>query len=219
MEIIEYFGPRLAKTKLSPSDTLELFNVCKQASESCNSTLVGLIKEEVSITDELAVSKVGQLLLQHANDYLVNIDSGHWKKVLDTNTLDNLLELKAAWYNKQIAMEFNPVHNHHRSADLVCVAFPKIDLDNSVDNYYINNTNEKQTGQLNFLYGHESKNDFGKARICIQPEEGDVFIFPSTLDHYTMPVLGNSVRYSVSCNFTFTGLAHRLSNTLNKHEN
>jgi hypothetical protein len=219
MEVIEYFGPRVAKSKLSNLDTLALFEICKQASTPRNSSLVGLIKEEMDISDALSNSNVGKILLQYANDYLTSVDSGYWKKVLDNNSIGNLLEITEAWYNKQVAMEFNPVHNHRMSADLVCVVFPKIALDKTVDSYYINNAGDKQTGQLNFINGECSKNDFGRTRITVQPEEGDVFVFPSTLDHYTTPVLGNSIRYSISCNLKFTNLAHRLLNTLNKHEN
>ncbi len=219
MKVIDYFGPRIAKAKLSLDDTRALFDICQTATQPCNHMLVGVIKDEVAITESLANSKVYSSLLEHVNNYLLDIDHGCWKKVLDANAIVNPVELKSAWYNKQVAMEFNPMHNHAQSADLVCVIFPKIDLDKTVENYYINNINEKQTGQLNFVYGESSKNDFGTSKITVQPEEGDVFVFPSTLNHYTTPVLGNSVRYSVSCNFTFTNLAHRLLNTLNKHEN
>lgn len=219
MNVIDYFGPKIAHTKLSKNDTQILFDICRSSSEEVNHDLVGFIREEVGITDKILNSNIYKTLLLYVNDYVQNIDSGKWTKVAKSDTISSLVELKKAWYNKQIAMEHNPPHNHHHSADLVCVIFPKIDLDNNVENYYINNTKEKQTGQLNFRYGFSEPNDFGKRLITVQPEEGDMFIFPSTLDHYTTPVLGNSVRYSISCNFLFTNLAHRMLKTFNKDEN
>jgi hypothetical protein len=96
--------------------------------------------------------------------------------------------------------------------------FPKIHLDESVSEYFDNYQKEKQTGQLNFVFGENVKNDFGIVQITVQPEEGDVFIFPSTLKHYTAPVLGNSFRYSVSCNFSFSSLSTRLLQKLNSNE-
>lgn len=219
MKVIDNFGPKIAHTKLSKSDTQILFNICCSSSEEFNHELVGFIREEVGITDKILNSNIYKTLLSYVNDYVQNIDSGKWDKVAKSDNISSLVELKSAWYNKQIAMEHNPPHNHRHSADLVCVIFPKIELDNNVENYYINNRKEKQTGQLNFSYGCLQLNDFGKSLITVQPEEGDMFIFPSTLDHYTTPVLGNSVRYSISCNFLFTNLAHRMLKTFNKDEN
>jgi hypothetical protein len=219
MKVIDYFGPRIAKSKLSVDDTNELFEICKLSSIPVNKELVGLVREEVSIVDALRASNVYGTILENINQYINTVDSGAWEKVIKSGDITNPLELQAAWYNKQVAMEFNPIHNHRRSADLVCVIFPKITLDNSVDSYYINNSNEKQTGQLTFLYGEDSKNDFGKSQITVQPDEGDMFVFPSTLSHYTTPVLGDSVRYSISCNFNFSKLAQRLMSTLSKNEN
>ena len=219
MKVIDYFGPRVAKDKLTVQETAMLFDICNQAKEPLNHKLVGYIKEEVGITDRLRNSLLYPKILNKMKQYLTEIDNGMWKKVVESKPDFNLLDLKAAWYNKQIALEFNPLHNHRHSADLVCVIFPKIVLDDSVENYYINNSNEKQTGQLTFVHGESSKNDFGLSQITVQPEEGDVFIFPSTLGHYTTPVLGNSVRYSVSCNFSFSSLSNRLLQKLNSNEN
>ena len=37
-----------------------------------------------------------------------------------------------------------------------------------------------------------------------------MFVFPGYLSHYTNPVLGNSMRYSISCNFNYTNIAKRM---------
>lgn len=218
MKVVDYFGPRVAKDKLTTEETAMLFDICCQADEPYNHRLVGYIKEEVGITEGLRNSTLYRIILNKMKKYLTTIDSGIWTQVVESEIDFDLFDLKSAWYNKQIEMEFNPLHDHRDSADLVCVIFPKIDLDKSVDSYYINNSKEKQTGQLNFVYGQHAKNDFGNVRISVQPEEGDVFIFPATLGHYTTPVLGNSVRYSVSCNFTFSNLSKRFLSKLNKNE-
>jgi hypothetical protein len=218
MNVIDYFGPKVAKLKLIPSETQMLFEICEKSNEPYNHRLVGHIKEEIGIDELLRNSPLHNILLDKVEQYLTDIDSGSWKKVINSSPDFKLLELKSAWYNKQTHMEFNPIHDHRNSADLVCVIFPKIYLDDSVNSYYINYTNSKQRGQLTFVFGEHNRNDFGNPTITVQPEEGDMFIFPSTLRHYTAPVLGNSVRYSVSCNFKFSNLAHRLSGKLNSHE-
>jgi hypothetical protein len=218
MKVIDYFGPRVAKDKLTVQETAMLFDICNQAKEPFNHELVGYIKEEVGITERLRNSSLYPTILNKMKQYLTEIDNGMWKKVVESKPDFNLLDLKAAWYNKQIALEFNPLHDHRHPADLVCVMFPKIHLDESVSEYFDNYQKEKQTGQLNFVFGENVKNDFGIVQITVQPEEGDVFIFPSTLKHYTAPVLGNSFRYSVSCNFSFSSLSTRLLQKLNSNE-
>ena len=210
MKIVEHFGPKVAKAKLSKEDTQALFDICQTTTEPFNHESVGIIREEIRVTTELMQNKVYHVLLNYVHEYLRNIDSGYWSNIIQDLSDSNFLELQEAWYNKQTALEFNPLHNHRDSADLVCVTYPKIELDNSFDQYYITNTRGKQTGQIHFAYGTNLANDFGKSLITVQPEEGDILVFPSTLDHYTSPVLGNSVRYSLSCNFKFTNLARRL---------
>jgi len=171
----------------------------------------------MDITDLLRNSPLHRIILDKVISYLTDVDAGMWEKVVNTNPKFDLLEMQAAWYNKQIHMEYNPPHDHRHSADLVCVIFPKIYIDKSAD-YYIKYEHVKQEGQLTFTYGEHTKNDFGKKQITIHPEEGEMFVFPATLGHYTAPVLGNSERYSVSCNFKFSNLAHRLLGKLSSYE-
>jgi hypothetical protein len=219
MKVIDYFGPRVAKTTLSSNDTNLLFEICQQSFQSCSHTLVGFIKEEIFITDQLRTSPVYNTIINKVEEYLLTVDSGLWDKVLKSGDIEHPLELKTAWYNKQVSMEYNPMHNHAYACDLVCVIFPKITLDNNVKDYYINNINERQTGQLNFVFGESPVSGLGINKITVQPEEGDMYIFPSYLNHFTTPVLGNSIRYSVGCNFSFTGLVHRLSRKFINYEN
>ena len=157
MKVIDYFGPRVAKDKLTVQETAMLFDICNQAKEPFNHELVGYIKEEVGITERLRNSSLYSTILNKMKQYLTDIDNGMWKKVVESNPDFNLLELKNAWYNKQVALEFNPLHNHRHSADLVCVMFPKIHLDESVNEYFDNYQKEKQTGQLNFVFGENVK--------------------------------------------------------------
>ena len=72
-----------------------------------------------------------------------------------------------------------------------------------------NNKDEQQIGQLHFQHGEPKPNGFGKTQITVQPEEGEMYVFPATLMHYTTPVMGESMRYSISCNFNFTELAKK----------
>ena len=55
-------------------------------------------------------------------------------------------------------------------------------------------------------------NGFGRSEFSLEPEQGDILIFPASLLHYTAPVLGESFRYSISCNFRIHNHIKRLVN-------
>jgi len=203
LEPIGTFGPIVAKTKLTKEETLELYNICLDSNEPDNEKLVGYIKEENKITEKLRSSKVLPTIIKQIENYIKEIDGGNYSQIVKEHDFDSLVGLRSAWYNKQIHMEHNPIHNHVYSADLVCVIYPKVVLDENVENFKVNNSIfDKQQGQITFLYGQTPNlNGFGESSISILPEEGDILIFPSSMYHYTTPVLGDSCRYSISCNF------------------
>lgn len=203
MEVLEAFGPKIVKYNLSEYETVSLYNICKPSSNKANTNLVGYLREEYNIVDQLRELDVYETIHQNMESYLM-VDCGHYNNAL-LHGID-CLELTNAWYNNQIEMEYNPPHVHYPGADLVCVIFPKITLDSNAE-HFENNKNEQQIGQLHFQHGEPSPNGFGKTQITVQPEEGEMYVFPATLMHYTSPILGKSIRYSISCNFRFTELA------------
>jgi len=217
MNVIDTFGPKIAKTQISQSDNEKLHKICldcdinftPELDKTNNFTYIQNVKEQGNITELLKNSPVYYVLLDKIQEYLKNIDSGLWQDIINTNEVKHLMELKKAWYNKQTDMEYTSYHDHRHTADVVCVLYPKIYLDKD-EKYFEENKLARKTGQLFFIYGEPIKNDFGKTTIVVQPQERDMYIFPSTLGHYTSPVLGESERYSISCNFVFTSTAERL---------
>lgn len=203
IEKIYDFGPKIAKYKLSAEDTKELYKICLNGSIDMRHELVAYIKDEKDITDSFKTNKVFDIIKNYCNDYIYNVDSGYYINILNKHKFDDIFNCNRAWYNRQVHMEYNPIHNHERTADLVTVMYPKITIDNDVEHYIVNKTSTtEQTGQINWQYGQSvNTNGFGNSGITLNPEEGDLFIFPGSLLHYTTPVLGNSERYSISCNW------------------
>ena len=195
MELLRAFGPRVAKYKLSESESKSLLEICNPMQMDATETLVGYIKEEKFIGDSLRRTEVFNTLKSNIQSYIKEVDSGYFDK-------DSDIVMDSAWYNKQIALEYNPPHCHYPICDIVCVIFSSIHIDENAESYK-NNSNTEQQGQLHLTYGEVGLNGFGTARVVVEPEEGDMFVFPSTLIHYTSPVLGNSERYSISCNWKF----------------
>jgi len=212
-ELLEPFGPRIARVKLSKEETKELYQICINSHKDARDTLVGYIEEEVHIYDQLKGSKVSNTISHYVDEYIKTIDSGRYGKVLKENNFDSICNLVSAWYNKQVAMEYNPIHSHATSADIVTVLYPKIKLDTDVEYYKVNDTtNTKQKGQIHFVYGQDmNTNGFGSYSVDLEPEEGDLLIFPGSTLHYTAPVLGNSIRYSISCNWVIHNHIKRMA--------
>lgn len=219
LKIAGTFGPKIAKSKLSKETTEALYDMCLQSQVPENHKLVGFIREENTITHLLKQNhKVHNELIDLVENYFKEIENGIYKRVLSEKKFDSLLELTAGWYNKQVAMEYNPPHNHVTAADLVCVLYPKIQLDDNADLYTVNpTTDQEQKGQISFMYGQSvDLNGFTPSILSLEPEEGDILIFPSSLLHFTAPVLGNSFRYSISCNFNIHTHIKRMAF---KHDN
>lgn len=203
-ENILQFGPKVGHIKLSNDESKELYGICLDSTDDFRQGLVGFILEEKNITAKFKTSKVYNKIKKYCNDYLKEVDPGYYKNIIEKENFDDIFDCTKAWYNKQVHMEHNPLHNHFRTADLVTVIYPKIILDEKDNDFIVNKTtNKKQTGQINFVYGTQNDlNGFGSTEICLDPQEGDLLIFPATLSHYTTPVLGDSVRYSISCNWS-----------------
>lgn len=218
MKVVDYFGPKVAQVKLSEHDSETLYKYCLEAQEPYNSKLLGNVREQNSLTEYLQNTNLCKTISNYMEDYLNFVDAGYWKTAVESKQIPNFLEMTDAWYNKQVHMENTVLHDHRHSADLVCVIFPKIYLDEDAE-YFKTHQIPNQKGQLFFIYADSIKNDFGKSSIEVQPEEGDMFIFPSQLSHYTAPVLGKSYRYSISCNFNFTTKAKNLLHKMSKNEN
>jgi len=217
MNVIEPFGPRIAQFKLTTEQTSSLFKICNPTKgENFTKNLVGFIKEEIDITDELKKLKVFNTISNNIHRYFREVDSAFFGDVLKSGEIDNIFECTKAWYNKAIANEYQPIHDHI-IADLVCVVYPKIDLDNNPD-YYYTSSKQEQKGQINFKFGERQISGYGLSTITIEPQEGDMFVFPGHLSHYTDPILGDSVRYSISCNFNYTNSAKRIFDNLVKNK-
>ena len=105
MNVIDYFGPRVAKVTLEPDFVELLHNNCLDSDIKYNRALVGLIKEENWIFDKLKNNNIDKKLCQYVNTYLEAIDGGKYKKQIETYTSNEYVELQNSWYNKQVQFE------------------------------------------------------------------------------------------------------------------
>ena len=198
--IVKPFGPEIYKTKLTEEsrkklETIILENVNKP-DKKYNKYLVGYVNKEVDILNDIK-NDVLKELHGLVIEYLNNTNS-FVRAYSPINQRD--IFCTASWGNIQEINEFNPIHNHP-TCDIVCVTFPKIDIQSK--NPYITN-NEIKPGSLLFSYG-DGSNFFENSSHVIEPVTGDVYVFPAMLKHGTSPIFSsNDIRISTSTNFCFS---------------
>lgn len=201
MEIISPFGPTIGHFKLDEGRIQNLVEICERnkndTNKKLNHLLVGFIEKEFNILEELKTELL-QIFTSYVVQYL-NANEGAYKVFKPYKEKD--IECTSAWCNIQEPGEFNPVHNH-ALADLVCVVYPKVNVDRTHNKYNI-----KQNyipGGVHFL-SQSSDCKFSSHLYETFPDVGSVYVFPSTLMHYTSPFYKEKdERWSVSMNFTFT---------------
>lgn len=202
MNLVKPFVPSIGVSSLSAELTAQLLEVCVESSDDLsrrvNSTLVGLIEKETNIQDKIK-DTVLPVIQREVTAYLSNAES-IYKNVGPFNKLD--LTCVSSWCNIQEAGEHNPIHSHPAD-DIVCVIFPKVDIDTSYKKY--TTSDNILPGSLVFHCHGDSR--FGTNALVVTPKTGDMYIFPASLYHFTAPFFkeGDS-RISVSCNFAFTDL-------------
>lgn len=201
MNLIKPFGPSIGSVSLPEDLTAQLFLACSElqddSSKRVNHQLVGFIEKEFDILDSIK-DTVLPAIQQEVTAYLSNAESlyvnhGPFSK-FDLSCI-------RSWCNIQEPGEHNPIHNHSYD-DIVCVIFPKVDIDYNYKKY--NTGSGTVPGGLTF-YNQSSSPIFGKDAFHVTPKTGDMYIFPGSLAHFTTPFYkeGNS-RWSVSCNFVLT---------------
>ena len=100
MDVIDYYGPRVAKCKLSKTDNEALYKMCLEATEPFNSKLLGNIREQNTITNALKNTNVFDTISNHMENYLKNIDAGMWGSVVNSNEIKYIGEVNKFKFNK-----------------------------------------------------------------------------------------------------------------------
>lgn len=200
MKLVSPFGPIIGETELTGEQNNLLLQICEKnindQTKRANHTLVGYIEKEFFIIDD--IKTILPILYEKVLEYLNEV-TGPYSRFKPYRKFD--IECKEAWFNVQSKGEFNPIHNHS-FCDIVCVIYPKIDIDMSFIKYETNDASIP--GALHFL---STGNDFrfGSNVYEVTPKTGNMYIFPGSLMHYTLPFFKDSdVRWSTSINFVFT---------------
>lgn len=110
------------------------------------------------------------------------------------------IDIKSAWYNVYKKGQWQEIHNHYGGTDgtyFSAVHFLKYDAKTHTSLVF-NNTNS--TLLQPFKLGRDSSVDYWNIKHQVEVAEGDIIIFPSTLDHFVLPQESDELRITVSFN-------------------
>ncbi len=195
IQIIKYFGPSIAKTKI-PENIIDQLNsyidriaIDRQKSNELNMgfELAGDVTQEFKLEREF-MSKSGWL------NFLANV-TREWIKT-ETGEKITKFEMIESWIVRQFKNEYNPIHWHN--GHISGAGFLK--LPDTFGTHVQDKRNKNYVGgTLNFIHG--SKQFMSNSKFKIIPQVGDFYFFPHYLMHTVYPFKGtNEERRSISFN-------------------
>jgi uncharacterized protein (TIGR02466 family) len=189
------FGPYIAKTQLPVelvADYNERLNDIIKNSKAkkkydWSPYLVGKIKDQIRIPEDMR---------QKYDGYFEAVVDAYVKNVLQTEE-SRPFKLQTAWFNRQFANEFNPVHLH-TYCTLSSVGYLKLPKNIDKEFEEEQKTRRGVRGHIEFLYG--TPQDFNSHSLVVQPQVGDFYVFPRYLLHTVYPFKSAGERRSFSMN-------------------
>jgi len=191
-EVIKFryynWGPLLYSSRVTPDRATKILEICTKATKSYAHNLAGQLKKEL----ELPALKIFNILNPYFASY---VRCGEETQLL---TRLPFLEMKSAWVNYMKAGDFNPPHNH--SDVLSFVLFLKVPNELKKENKKFKGKSIGPGGiDFRIALGHQ-QGTYSIDSNKFFPEEGDIFIFPSHLEHWVYPFRSKGTRISISGN-------------------
>ncbi|MFT5140111.1 MAG: hypothetical protein ACI9H8_002432 [Lysobacterales bacterium] len=192
-QIIRPFGPTLFRARFSERMRLEVIQKSVASAESASKTLAGNIAEEnfIDLTQDS-----GNELTSIIQDYLQQM---HGAGVYKPKSELKRISYERIWVNHQKKGEWNPPHTH--SGDFSMVGYCQVPPELKDEWKHENQQGQDPVaGKVQWNFGNylpHSVAVFGP----IEPEEGDLYIFPAWLLHFVFPFNADVTRISFSTNF------------------
>ena len=200
-QVLTPFGPRILKATVPPNILDTLNSYCEEILETENreeldisKDLVGHVQEEWSFNLEKVPDFGNMLFILTKGLYEQFINE---RKEEQTEVPESLVVHKS-WFVRAFENDYNPTHMH-TSGSYSCVLYLKVP--DTISDTNSKNVNKTVTeGYLDFIYGTSLVCCAGN--LCLTPEIGDLYIFPSYLFHAAYPFYGEGERRSFSANMS-----------------
>lgn len=201
-EIRDPFGPSIYKSKLTDDQVTFLKNVSDATREkniSRGKNLAGNI--QLQLTSEINDKDYFiKFISEHIRNYAEHNLNKYKKDVFDNNYdqisgVDFVIAEPGPWINYQKQYEFNPIHSHTGIiSSIIYIDIPE-EIANEKEKIPIN-SNTRCPGELGFVHA----DDGVISNIHVTPVTGDIYLFPSVLNHTVYPFHSNVERISMSFN-------------------
>ena len=131
----------------------------------------------------------------------------HCLDVSDESNNKVISEVSSMWFNEmKPGGEYNPVH-FHTKCHVSSVLYLKIPKNRPKRNIECKDDTD---GMIELSDRSVAPDFLTRGSLCLQPEVGTMFMWPSSLLHAVYPFLGDEVRRSVAWNGTYQ-LIHKES--------
>ena len=189
MKTFRTFGPTIGKGKLSRK-FIDMINsqIEKNPLSEKNdysSKLASQIKNEMKLSSTFVKKNLSKELIKNIKSYLKDSEIGKIKEIKIINL----------WIVKQLKNEYNPIHYH--DGQLSGVGYLKIPK-NMNQNNKVKNKTLKTNGTIDFINGQKSF--LSKSIYNLNPNVGDLVLFPNYLMHTAYPFNIDGERRSFSFN-------------------
>ena len=190
-----HWGPYLFQTKLPQYVIDRLLIDGTKTTRNWNHQLAGHLKSQFEYDEE-------------TQDWFCNeiqpIIQAYRKGHSEYHNLDNITveyAMTSLWINYMKSGDYNPPHTH--SDDLSFVIFLAVPEELTQEQLDYEGQGSGP-GTLEFKYGEQSKPAWATTIACVKPVVGDIYIFPSLLQHTVLPYKSDVTRISVSGNLNAT---------------
>ena len=204
------FGPKIGVVKLPNKIVTKLIDITDrlivdETREKHGCALVGQIKEEVRISNELLEKEnLYNIFQQYLGDYIAYCLKESCIHYNNKHTLE--VAVTDMWFNEMKAGEYNPAHFHTKCyvSSVLYLKIPKNRTKRNIE------CKDDTDGMIEFSDRSVAPDFLTRGSLCLQPEVGTMFMWPSSLLHSVYPFLGDEVRRSIAWNGTYQ-LIHKES--------
>ena len=188
----QHFGPYLFQTKLPQYIIDRLLVDGKNCKQSYVHELAGHIDNEFSYEDETK-----DWFTEEMHPVISSYRQGHCEYHGVEHVPTNYT-LSTLWINFMKAGDYNPIHTH--GGDYSFVIFLQVPEELEKEALEFKGTSI-EPASLYFQFAIQQRPQWSTTDAKIRPRTGDMYIFPSQLEHTVIPFKSDVTRISVSGNY------------------
>jgi|TARA_X000001382_G_scaffold130626_1_gene126190 uncharacterized protein (TIGR02466 family) len=184
-KISQIFGVPIGQENIG--DTSDLLNLIKKEQFFETDNKDGFVTKESNLLNKKVYKKYLILIQNKLNDYL---------KTLGVDTTNFDFYITGSWATKHQKNHYAPPHKHPNSLISGCLY---LQVDENSGNLNFSNRQNNFLSDA-FLFSYANPNLITAQHMTFSPVSGDLFLFPSQLEHFVHPSNSLNDRYMIAFN-------------------